>query len=77
VGEIRIGALVREGYEDSGSLVNALRRVARWARGRRRMLRPRPCCDLPGSCCVVRSAAQCGSAGSSGAGFSGEVSSAR
>ena len=29
VGEIRIGALVREGYEDSGSLVNALTRVAR------------------------------------------------
>jgi hypothetical protein len=34
-------------------------------------------CDLPSSCCVVRSAAQCGSAGSSGVGFSGEVSSAR
>jgi hypothetical protein len=44
VGEIQIGALVPEGYEDSGSLINALTRVARWARERRKMLRPRPCC---------------------------------
>jgi len=29
VGEIQIGALVPEGYEDSGSLINALTRVAR------------------------------------------------
>jgi hypothetical protein len=29
VGEIQIGALVPDGYEDSGSLINALTRVAR------------------------------------------------
>jgi len=29
VGEIRIGALVPEGYGDSGSPINALTRVAR------------------------------------------------
>jgi hypothetical protein len=78
VGEIQIGALVPEGYGDSGSLINALTRVARWARERRKMLRPRPCCvTSPGSCCVVRSAAQCGSGGSPGAGFPGRVSSVR
>ena len=40
VGEIQIGALVPEGYGDGGSLVNALTRVARWARECRRMLGP-------------------------------------
>jgi hypothetical protein len=29
VGEIQVGALVPEGYEDSGSLISALARVAR------------------------------------------------
>ena len=33
VGEIQIRAVVPEGYEDSGSLINALARVARWAGG--------------------------------------------
>src|SRR5271156_4302445 len=78
VGEIQIGELVPEGYEDSGSLINALTRVARWARERRKMLRPRPWCVtfrflLRGP--VSRSVRKRGLVGSgfSGEGFLGEV----
>jgi hypothetical protein len=35
VGEIQIRALVAEGYEDTGGLINAFTCVARWARERR------------------------------------------
>ena len=44
VGEVRIWALLRGGCEDAGSLINALMRVARSGRGRRRTPRHCPCC---------------------------------
>ena len=79
VGEIQIRALFREGYEDAGSLMHALTRVARSGRGASN--KAAALCLL-GDRSPVRAAwsgqaAQWGSAGLWGVDSSGEDSSAR
>jgi hypothetical protein len=78
-GEIQIRALLPEGYEDTGSLTNAVMRVARSGPGASKNAATS---SLPGDRSPVPAAwsdeaAQCGGAGSSGADSSGEDSSAR
>jgi hypothetical protein len=79
VGEIQIRALLREGYEDTGGLINAFTCVARSGPGApQNAAAASLLCDRsPVPAAWSGQAAECGCAGSSGAGSSGKDSSAR
>ena len=78
VGEIQIRVLLGEGYGDTGSLIDALARVARSGPGAPENAAALSllCGCSPVPAAWSGQAAQCGSAGSPGAGSSGRDSSA-